>query len=149
MRTTLNFVVPSILIVSLLIPTFAQDSNLTENGSITDLKFLQKVYLIADSTDARNRILKELQKYPALTVVSSPDKADFFLEYKVLRQKYKWTDVKFPITNSEMIAYISKNKYRRVSWSKTEYNTGISRPNEVNLTRNFIKILKKARGEKN
>lgn len=148
MRGTLSFVVLSVLIISLPIPTFIQEDKLPQYGDIADLKNLQKVYLIADSTDARNLILKELKKYPVLAVVNSPAEAEFFLEYKVVRHEGSSTGLKVPITASEMVAYTSKNKSRRVAWSKTEDDAGISRPNEVNLTRNFIKSLKKARVEK-
>jgi hypothetical protein len=148
MRTMHSFAIVSALIAPLFIPAFTQDNNLPEYGDIADLKNLQKVYLITDSTDARNFILKELKKYSALNVVNSPDEAEFFLEYKVLRHEDSSVGLKIPITNSEMTAYILKDKNRRVAWSKTENDAGISRPNEVNLTRNFIKALKKARGEK-
>jgi len=126
----------------------AQDNNLPEYGDIADIKDLQKVYLVADSTDARNLILKELKKYPTLIVVNSPNEAEFFLEYKVLRQEESSSSLKIPITTSEMIVYTSKNKSRRIAWSKTENDAGISRPNEVNLTRSFIKALKKIRDGK-
>jgi len=126
----------------------AQDNNLPEYGDIADIKDLQKVYLVADSTDARNLILKELKKYPTLIVVNSPNEAEFFLEYKVLRQEESSSGLKIPITTSEMIVYTSKNKNRRIAWSKTENDAGISRPNEVNLTRSFIKALKKIRDKK-
>lgn len=147
MRTIISFVILLSLITSFLILTIAQE-NLPEYGDIADLKNLQKVYLIADSTDARNIILKELKKYSTLTIVNSPNEADFFLEYKVLRHEDSSAGLKIPITTSEMIAYTSKNRYRRVAWSKTEDDAGISRPNELNLIRNFIKALKKVRGEK-
>jgi hypothetical protein len=148
MKAIHSFTIISILIASLLIPAFAQDNNLPEYGDIADLKNLQQVYLIADSTDARNFILKELKKYSVLNVVNSPDEAEFFLEYKVLRHEDSSAGLKTPITTSKMTAYILKNKSKRIAWSKTEDDAGISRPNEVNLARNFIKSLKKARGEK-
>jgi len=136
------------VITFLAVPILAQDNNLPEYGDIADIKDLQKVYLVADSTDARNLILKEMKKYPSLIVVNSPNEAEFFLEYKVLRQEESSSGLKIPITTSEMIVYTSKNKNRRIAWSKTENDAGISRPNEVNLTRSFIKALKKIRDGK-
>ncbi|HYX71752.1 MAG TPA: hypothetical protein VE732_03205 [Nitrososphaera sp.] len=150
MKNMHSFAIVSALIVVLLIPAFAQDNNLPEYGDISDLKTLQKVYLTADSTDSRNLILKELKKYPALSIVSSPEEAEFFIEYRVLRHQDTQTGIIKgpPITFSEMAVFTLKDKRRRIAWSKTEDDAGISRPNEMNLTRNFIKALKKARGEK-
>jgi len=148
MKTILNSVFLFVVITFLAVPVFAQDNNLPEYGDIADIKDLQKVYLSADSTDARNLILKEMKKYPALIVVSSPNEAEFFLEYKVLRQQEDSSALKIPITTSEMIVYISKGKNRRIVWSKTDNDAGISKPNEVDLTRSFLKALKKIRGEK-
>jgi hypothetical protein len=147
MKLIRSFAVTSILVTSLLISIFAQDNKLPEYGDIADVKNLQKVYLIADSTDARKLILNELKKYPNLTVVNSPDEAEFFVEYKVLRQETGQTSLNITVDTSEMVVYILRDKRRVVAWSKTE-TSGISRPNEVNLIRNFLKALKKARGEK-
>ena len=148
MRIIINLVFLFVVVTFLAVPMLAQDNNLPEYGDIADIKDLQKVYLVADSTDARNLILKELKKYPTLIVVNSPNEAEFFLEYKVLRQEESSSGLKIPITTSEMIVYTSKNKNRRIAWSKTENDAGISRPNEVNLTRSFIKALKKIRDKK-
>ena len=148
MRIIINLVFLFVVVTFLAVPMLAQYNNLPEYGDIADIKDLQKVYLVADSTDARNLILKEMKKYPTLIVVNSPNEAEFFLEYKVLRQEESSSSLKIPITISEMIAYTSKNKNRRIAWSKTENDAGISRPNEVNLTRSFIKALKKIRDGK-
>ena len=128
-----------------LIFSFAQD-NLPEYGDISDLKNLQRVYLTADSTDARQMILKELKKHPSLVVVNRPEEAEFFIEYKVLRSERVKVGI-FTGTaeaTAEMTAYTLKDSRRRIAWSKTEDNDGLSRPNEINLTRNFIKALKTA-----
>jgi len=95
-------------------------------------------------------IMSELKKYPSLNVVNSPDEAEFYIEYKVLRHEDASTGVFVhpPITTSEMTAFILHDKRRRVAWSKTQDDAGISRPNEINLTRNFLKALKKATSEK-
>jgi hypothetical protein len=140
-------IITSVLLTSLLIPILGQDNNLPEYGDITDVKSLQKVYLIADSTNARKLILSELKKYPSLNVVNSPDEAEYFIEYKILRQETGQTSLNITVDTSEMVVYVLRNKRRKVAWSKTQIS-GITRPNEVNLTRNFLKALKKARGEK-
>ncbi|MDQ1639537.1 MAG: hypothetical protein QOF62_2876 [Pyrinomonadaceae bacterium] len=140
-------IITSVLLTSLVFPIFAQDNNLPEYGDIADVKNLQKVYLSADSTNARKLILSELKKYPALSVVSSPEEAEYFIEYKILRQETGQTSLNITVDTSEMVVYMLRDKRRRVVWSKTQIS-GITRPNEVNLTRNFLKALKKARSEK-
>lgn len=147
MNVTQKTIVTSVLLTFVLIPIFAQDNNLPEYGDIADVKSLQKIYLTADSTNARTLILGELKKYPGLNVVNSPDEAEYFLEYKVLRQETGQTSMNITVDTSEMVVYMLRNGRRRVVWSKTQ-TSGITRPNEVNLTRNFLKALKKARGEK-
>lgn len=142
-----NSIITSVLLTSLLIPIFAQDNNLPEYGDIADVKNLHKAYLIADSTNARKLILSELKKYPSLNVVNSPDEAEYFIEYKILRQETGQTSLNITVDTSEMVVYMLRDKRRRVAWSKTQIS-GITRPNEVNLTRNFLKALKKARAEK-
>src|SRR2546425_12102987 len=113
---------PLILLLLCFPVLYAQEGNLPEYGDIADLKNLQKVYLSADSTDARKLILNELKKYPNLNIVNSPDDAEFFLEYKVLRHEDATTGVFIhpPVTTSEMTAYVVKDKRRRVAWSKTQ-----------------------------
>ena len=139
-----NSIIALILLASLVIPIFAQDNSLPEYGDIADITKLPKVYLTADSTNARKLILNELKKYPSLSVVNSPDEADYFIEYKILRQETGQTSLNITVDTSEMVVYTLSNKRRRVAWSKTQIS-GITRPNEVNLTRNFLKALKKAR----
>lgn len=132
--------------VVLLLFTFQQE--LPEYGNISELKDKQKVYLATDSTDARNMILKELKK-SSLTVVSSPDVAEFILEYKVIRTAEHPGPVgSLAYSVSEMTAYTKKEQQRRILWSKTEDDAGLAKPNEINLTRNFIKALKKAVNKK-
>lgn len=141
--------ITAVLLTTLLIRIFAQqDANLPEYGDISDVKNLQKLYLIADSTDARKLILRELKKYPDLTVANSSDDTEYFIEYKVLRQKTGQTSANFTIYTSEMVAYTLRNGRKRIAWSKTETSGGIGKPNEVNLIRHFLDALKKARGEK-
>lgn len=117
---------------------------LPEYGDISELKELQKVYLNADSTDARKMILKELTKSP-FTVVNSPDEAEFVLEYKIIRTgEHPGPAGPRSYSVSEMTAYVKKER-KRILWSKTEDDAGLAKPNEINLTRNFIKALKKSK----
>jgi hypothetical protein len=112
-------------------------------GTIADIVGMENCYLIADSTKARERLVKELKKQaPRRKIVGSPDEAQFFLEYKVLRIDSS-EDATAPVTYSEMTAYTVKDKQRVIAWSKKQDNEGPSRSNEVNLVRNFVKALKK------
>lgn len=47
-----------------------------------------------------------------------------------------------------MVVYILKDKTRRILWSENEDQEGLGAPNEVNLSKHFIRDLKIARGEK-
>ncbi len=115
------------------------------SGHLTGLAGMQNCYLIADSDAARARLVKELKKQaPQLQIVNSPDEAQFFLEYKVLSVESD-CDPLTPTTYSEMIAYTMQDGQRITAWSKKQDDEGPSRSNEVNLARNFIKALKKAK----
>jgi hypothetical protein len=142
-------IIALLLLLAASAVTVSQEQ-LPEYGDVSDLKAMQKVYLSADSTDARKMILKELRKYPSLSVANSPDEAEFILEFKVLRHEDASPGIlgNLATTYAEMTAYIRKEQRRRIAWSKTQDDAGVSRPNEVNLTRNFLKELKKARGTK-
>lgn len=138
--------VASLLTTAILAGVLAQDK-LPEYGSVADVKDLHKLYLGSDSTDARKLILRELKKYPDLTVVDSPDDAEYFMDYKLLRQQTGQTSMNVTVETSEMVVYILRDKRKVIAWSKTE-TSGFSRPNEVNLTRHFLDALKKARRKK-
>jgi hypothetical protein len=72
---------PAIAAIFLLSLTVrAQDKPLPEYGDIGDLKGMSKVYVNADSTEARKYMLNRLKEYPSLKVVASPDEAEFFLD---------------------------------------------------------------------
>lgn len=136
------------IFLMLIVPVIVvAQGDLPEYGDMSDIKSLSKAYLIADSTDARKMILKELGKYKNLTIVNSPDEAEFFIEYKVLKSERVQAGVFMGANEatSEMTVYTLRDKRRRIAWAKTEDNAGLSKPNEINLTRNFIKALKKAR----
>jgi hypothetical protein len=64
-------IITLVLLTSLVVSIFAQGNNLPEYGDIADVKNLQKLYLSADSTNARKLILSELKKYPALSSETS------------------------------------------------------------------------------
>lgn len=123
---------------------FAQDK-LPEYGDIVDLKDSAKVYVTTDSTESRKYILNELKKYRALDVVVSPDEGQFVLECKQTGHITTSSDLFREMPTFEMTAYTLTNGRRRIAWSATK--TSVRYPPTL-LTRDFIKALKKARGEK-
>ena len=129
------------------VPTVAQE-NLPKIGATGGVANLHKLYLNADSTDSRKLILKELKKYPDLTVIDSPDNAEYFIDYKLLRQQTGQTSLNVTIYTSEMTAYLLREKRKIVAWSRTETSDVRGRPNETNLIRHFLDALKKSRREK-
>jgi hypothetical protein len=123
----------------------AVSQNLLTSEHLADLASMQNCYLIADSDAARARLVKELKKQaPQFQIVSSPDEAQFFLEYKVLKIESDCHPLT-PTTYSEMTAYTMQDGQRIIAWSKKQDDERPSRKNEVNLVRNFIKALKKAK----
>jgi len=108
-------------------------------GELSELKEARRVYVTSDYADARERILKELRKYSALEVVSTPEAADFLLVYKVTSQ----TDSNL---TSQLTAIKNADGKQRLLWQEEESSgSAFGKPNSVNLTRHFIKALKKVR----
>jgi len=118
---------------------------LPEYGNIADLTGMNKIYVSADSTNSRKFILDELKKYPALQLVTSPDEAEFILECKQTGHIIVPEILGRENPTFEMVAYTLKDGRRRVAWSETKTSL---RPATSLLTRDFVKALKKIRGEK-
>ncbi len=134
-----------LLVALLTCAGLAVSQDLSTSGNVADMAGMQHCYLIADSAVARARLVKELKKQaPQLQIVGSPGEAQFFLEYKVLEIESD-DEPLTPTTTSQMIAYTMQNGQPIVAWSKKQDDEGVSRKNEVNLVRNFIKALKKAK----
>jgi len=130
--------------------TFAQETPLPVIGKIDELKTAQKVYVAAQSTNSRKMIAKQIGK--DLTIVDDPKDAQFVLEYVQLSRQDKTTLVAGSYTEEgEMRAWLTRADGTKViAWSDTETyyeSSGMptGRPNEVTLTKNFLKALKKAR----
>lgn len=133
-----------ILLTLLLL--FAQ-TDLPEYGDLSELKGKQKVYVAADEQASRNYIVKMLQK--DFTVVNSPEEAEFFLLYEVKASTESRGRQPSHYKRSEMVAYTLADKRKRILWSEDETweqrgRMAYSAPNEYNLTKNFLKALKKA-----
>jgi hypothetical protein len=156
LRFTLTLVTLALSSVAL-----AQESKLPSYGSLDDIKTLHKVYVAAEDSESRERILKSLSKYNGLEVVSSPDDAEFFIEYGVLSRESLGNASlieKDRKVKAQLRAYRNvPDKGRVIAWAKTneretEHFMGMkmydSGRGENELTKDFIKALKKARGEK-
>lgn len=129
----------SALILLASLAAYAQE--LPVYGELSELKDLRRVYITADRADARERVLREVKKYSGLEVVNAPEAADFLLVYAVKAQ----TDEGL---TSQLSAVIKMPDGRqRVLWEETERSGG-GKPNSVNLTRHFVKALKKVRDKK-
>jgi hypothetical protein len=117
------------------------------------------VFVVADDIDSQNLIINTLRQYDGLDIVSSPARADLFVAFSqgssatsvVLRGLFPGTiDHR---TKAQFIVYYKSESGRsRIVWQETEdiqTSSGLtlSRPNEVNVIRHFIKALKKIRDE--
>ncbi len=110
---------------------------------------MKKVYLITESTEDRNLILKALKKKKStLEVVNNPNDAEFFLEFKTLARQDKKTLVGSEYTEkAEMTAYFfNPDKKKVIAWSETKLyyeSSGLSveSPNSYVLTRKFVNAL--------
>src|ERR1041385_4623457 len=133
--------------------------NLPEYGDISEIRKLRRVFVIADDIDSQNIMINALRQYDGLDVVSSPERADLFVAFTqgstatsvVPRGLFAGTiDHR---TKAQFIVYYKSEIGRsRIVWQETEdvqTSSGLtlSRPNEVNVIRHFIKALKKIRDE--
>lgn len=131
--------------------TVAVQDKLPVYGSIDALRGLRKVYVTSDEPSSRDLILKELKKYEGLTVVNSPDDAEFVLECTVKSSTESRGRQRSHYLRTQLVAYtLNENERKTIHWSDNETyeetsGMAFSRPNEVNLTRHFIRALKKLR----
>ena len=133
--------------------------NIPEYGDISEIRKMHRVFVIADDIDSQHLLINSLQSYDGLQIVSSPDRAEIFFGFA---QRSNATGVVFHglfagtidhRNKAQFIVYHkSKNGRSRIVWQETEDTESssglvLSRPNEVNVARHFIKALKKLRGE--
>jgi hypothetical protein len=135
-----------------------------EYGDISEITQCKSVYVFAADYEARQRIVKEIEKDKSLRVVSSDADADFFIEYgagaytrgaTVSGNQVNKNDSlvgEFRVTVRGQIDDQDR-RHQRIVWGKRntqDFVNGItfSRNPEVNLAREFLKALKKARGGK-
>lgn len=123
-------------------------TELPEYGDINELKDKQRVYVASEEQASRKYIVNLLKKN--FTIVNSPEEAEFFLVYEVKASTESRGRQRSHYKRSEMTAYTLKGERRRILWSDDETfeQSGwmaTSAPNEYNLTKNFLKALKKAK----
>lgn len=140
-----------ILLLAIALTSLFQDSKLPVYGSLDTLRDARKVYVTADEPTSRDHILKELKKYDGLTVVNSPDDAEFILECTVKASTESRGRQRSHYLRTLLTAYTLKADGQKViHWTENETyeersGLSFSRPNEVNLARHFISALKKLR----
>lgn len=128
--------------------------NLPEYGHISEIRKMRRVFVIADDIDSQNLLIKSLRSYDGLQIVGSPDNAEIFVGFTqgssatgvVLRGLFPGTiDHR---TKAQFIVYYKSETGRsRIVWQETEDTQSssgltLSRPNEVNVAKHFIKALK-------
>lgn len=142
--------------LALLLTIFplAQNNQLPVYGSVNDLKDLTKVYVASDEPGSRNLVLRELNKYKGLTVVTAPDEAEFILQCEIKASTESRGRQRSHYYRTLLTAYsVNKEGRKTIHWTENEtyQESGgftLSRPNETNLARHFIDAIKKLRGEK-
>jgi len=132
---------------------------LPEYGDISEIRRMRRVYVIADDIDSQNLLNRALQSYEGLDVVSSPDRAEIFVAFgqassatgMQLRGLFAGT-IDHRTKAQFIVFYRGDSGRRRIVFRETEdiqTSSGLtlSRPNEVNVVRHFVKELKKIRSE--
>lgn len=137
----------------------AASDNLPEYGDISEIRRMRHVFVVADDIDSQNLMINALRQYDGLDVVASPERADIFVAFT---QGSTATSVVvqglFPGTIDHrtkaqfIVFYKAESGRRRIIWQETEDTQStsglvLSRPNEINVIRHFIKAVKKIRGE--
>lgn len=139
------------------IPALANQEDV-EFGNASDLYKLTKIYVRCEDDDSRALIVKMIQGYDGLEVVSSAKEAEIILEYRTLTRdvapNYGPYARASMAQKSQMRAYVTKPDGRKVvAWTETEsyeVKNGMTfgAPNEMNLTHHFINDIQETKGEK-
>lgn len=134
-----------------MITTTANTNSLPIYGNITDIRGLNRIYIHAEDSQSRERIIKELRKAPQFRVVGNLEEAQIILEYKVLsRDSNSDQGNKELRVRGQLSAIFFKGNSRTVAWLDTaEYakltSGGIgfrSQHNESKLTERFVKAMR-------
>lgn len=139
-------------------PQVASDG-LPEYGDISEIRRMRRVYVVADDIDSQNILINSLRQYDGLQIVSSPDRAEVFITFgqgisaTAIQLRGLFAGTIDHRTKAQFIVfYRSEDGRPRIVWQETEdiqTSSGLtfSRPNEVNVSRHFVKALRKVRGE--
>ena len=113
-------------------------------GSFDDIKGLSKTYVVADN-ESRKAILKELKKIPTITLVNTPDDAEFFLEYKTISRNEGAQIGIFKITSEtgQLDVYLHRDGKKVVAWSESTTGGGFKGDTARRLIEKFVKLIKK------
>ncbi|HEX8773290.1 MAG TPA: hypothetical protein VF735_06755 [Pyrinomonadaceae bacterium] len=146
---------------------FGQDSDAkilaeSEFGDISELKDLHRVFIVADTLQSRGIIVKEFSKYKGIELASRAEDAEFIIGFEIKSQSTGASIIGPSVTNDvtyygymyAVVAVRTGDKPRlRILWNtqKSQAVSGgftLSRHPATNASREFIKALKKVRGEK-
>lgn len=132
---------------------------LPEYGHISEIRRMHRVYVVADDIDSQNLLVKALSKYEGLQIVGSPDRAEVFIAFgqgsaatSMKLWGYSAGTIDYRTKAQFIVFYRTESGRPRIVFQETEdiqTSSGwtFSRPNEVNVSRHFIKELRRARGE--
>lgn len=127
------------LLLLLTLFTLVQDKPLPEYGDISDLRGMTRVYVNADSAQARKYIIDKLKGSP-LKVAESPDDAEFFLDCLRTGQIKTGSTLIPEMDTFDMVAYTVRNGRHRIAWTKTKTSVRYA---PTLLTGDFLGALKK------
>lgn len=139
-----------------------------EYGTIKEISAGAKVYVETDDAESRQQIVKAIGKYPGLALVTNKDDSDFVLIFRIRKEITKTGStingrmVSFKKIIGEMVAIAKNNVVAdgktalKVLWSTRKVqeweDEDMFTPNKypaASAITQFIKDLKKSRGEKN
>jgi hypothetical protein len=132
---------------------------LPEYGHISEMRRMRRVYVVADDIDSQNLLVSALSEYEGLQIVRSPDRAEVFIAFgqgaaatSLKLWGYGAGTIDYRTKAQFIVFYRTESGRPRIIFQETEdiqTSSGwtFSRPNEVNVSRHFIKELKKVRGE--
>lgn len=127
------------LIVPFLVMIFASavsaQSDLPDVGKLADLKGMTKVYIVADAANLK-QVLKAFKNQKNLVRVDKTDDAEFFIEYKELRQD-QVTSLQMTQVSGEMSVYFYRGKRKVIAWSESKVSA-LAWPS-LSLTKRFLK----------
>lgn len=143
----MKIIFPILFTLLFSLMAFAQ-SDLPIESTVKDLTGKTKVYIVAETTQSKDEIKKNLSKEKVYEIVRDPDEAQFILEFKDITDS-KPAAIGFGVHSkvSEMTAYYYNEKKRKIiAWSKSRdfYKQGgfTKNSNEKVLTSDFLKAYK-------